>query len=108
MIALGDPMVDFMEALCFLLATMATLVIKSFPEDLHARLKSNAAEHRRSVTQETIFLLEKVLSGETGGGVKSYWANRETLPGFQKALDEGAFTRGTDSTAAISEERDER
>ncbi len=87
---------------------MATLVIKSFPEELHARLKSTAVEHRRSVTQETIYLLEKVLSDEASEAVSSYWANRETLPELQKALDGGAFTGGTDSTRAISKERDDR
>ncbi len=87
---------------------MATLVIKSFPEELHARLKSTAAEHRRSVTQETIYLLEKVLSGETSEGVISYWANRQKLPELQKALDDGAFAEGTDSTITISQERDDR
>lgn len=88
---------------------MATLVIKTFPEDLHARLKLTAAEHRRSVTQEAIYLLEKALSGEAaGGGVESYWAKRELLPAFRKALDDGAFTNGEESTVSISEERDER
>ena len=87
---------------------MATLVIKSFPEELHARLKSTAAEHRRSVTQETIYLLEKVLSDENDEGIASYWAKRKTLPELQKALDDGAFAGGTDSTTAISKERDDR
>lgn len=33
---------------------MPALVIKSFPDQLHARLKRTAAANRRSVTQETI------------------------------------------------------
>jgi len=40
---------------------MPTLVVKNFPEDLHDRLKERAAVHRRSITMETIFLLEQVL-----------------------------------------------
>lgn len=37
---------------------MSTLVIKSFPENLHRRLKDQAARNRRSVTQEAISLIE--------------------------------------------------
>jgi plasmid stability protein len=37
---------------------MPTLVVKNLPEPLHARLKAQALEHRRSVTKEAIFLLE--------------------------------------------------
>ena len=33
---------------------MSTLVLKNLPEDLHQRLKAQAAEHRRSLTQEAI------------------------------------------------------
>jgi uncharacterized protein (DUF427 family) len=37
---------------------MPTLVIKSFPEPLHAKLRQIAELHRRSVTQETIHWIE--------------------------------------------------
>ncbi len=94
---------------------MATIVIKSFPEDLHARLKVVAAAHRRSVTQETIHLLEIALSGEANlvlgtptNGQSSYWERRRLLPEFEEALHGGAFAGGTDSTQGISDERDER
>ena len=40
---------------------MPALVIKSFPEELHAKLRQIAAAHRRSVTQETIYLLETAI-----------------------------------------------
>jgi len=43
---------------------MPALVIKSFPETLHARLRQIAARHRRSVTQETIHLIELAISSE--------------------------------------------
>jgi len=89
---------------------MPTLVIKSFPEELHLRLKETAANHRRSVTQETIFLLEQALIAETGDRVKesaaSYWATRKILPEFEEALASGAFCEGAESTESISEERD--
>ncbi|MDA1138835.1 MAG: hypothetical protein O3B01_09660 [Planctomycetota bacterium] len=91
---------------------MPTLVIKSFPDDLHARLKEAAAEHRRSVTQETIYLIEQALSGNSKAVpdkvVPSYWANRELLPEFKEALADGAFSSEVESTEAISQERDER
>jgi plasmid stability protein len=87
---------------------MSTLVIKSFPDELHAQLKAKAAENRRSVTQETILLIENAL--HRGGASRvaepdapSYWATRKILPEL-----EGTFTEGTDSTEAISDERDHR
>lgn len=40
---------------------MSTLVLKSVPEQLHQRLKAQAAEHRRSLTQEAISVLEQGL-----------------------------------------------
>ena len=63
---------------------MPALVIESFPEALHARLNETAAAHRRSVTQETIHLIERVLAAEPAAPpapVKAgYWANRKLLP----------------------------
>lgn len=90
---------------------MPTLVIKSFPEDLHARLKQLAISHRRSLTQETIYLIEKALSSptpSTAEATDSYWATRKPIPEFEAALKAGAFRAGTDSTQIISEERDAR
>lgn len=40
---------------------MATLVIKNFPDDLHARLKAQAQRHHRSVTKEVVSLVEQGL-----------------------------------------------
>ena len=91
---------------------MPALVIKSFPEPLHARLRQIAASHRRSVTQETIHLLEKAISSEenalptSSGGGTSYWANRKLLPEYEALLKAGAFSGGTESTQILSEERD--
>ena len=92
---------------------MATLVIKSFPEDLHAKLRAIAASHRRSVTQETIHLIEEAISrtespAPRAGNGGSYWANRKLLPEYEAMLASGAFKGGTDSTQIISEERDAR
>lgn len=102
-----------MEALCYLLFTMPTLVIKSFPEELHAKLRQCAAAHRRSVTQETIHLLETAIANEEQSlagspATRSKWADRKLLPEYETMLKSGAFTGGTDSTQIISEERDAR
>ena len=40
---------------------MATLTIKNLPEELHKRLKENAAQHRRSINSEILALLEEGL-----------------------------------------------
>ena len=102
------------EVKCYRFLTMPALVIKSFPEALHARLRQIAARHRRSVTQETIHLIELAISSEektpsaSGGSGTSYWANRKLLPEYEAMLETGAFSGGTDSTQIISEERDAR
>ena len=93
---------------------MPALVIKSFPEALHAKLRLIAAAHRRSLTQETIYLLETAIAAEqntpaaSSGPAISYWATRKLLPEYEAALKAGAFSGGTDSTQIISEERDAR
>jgi plasmid stability protein len=92
---------------------MPTLVIKSFPESLHARLRSVAAAHRRSVTQETIHLLEQALLSEgdavrPGAGGGSKWAARKVSAEYEAMMASGAFSGGVDSGEAVSEERDAR
>ncbi len=94
---------------------MAALVIKSFPEDLHIKLRQIAAAHRRSVTQETIHLLESAIIAEenampsaTSRPAKSYWANRKLLPEYEVLLNSGALTSNVDCTIGLSEERDAR
>jgi plasmid stability protein len=42
---------------------MATLNIKSFPDDLYARLKARAEHQHRSVAQEVTHILDQVLGG---------------------------------------------
>ena len=41
---------------------MAVLTIKSLPEPLHRSLKDRAAQHKRSLTQEVLFLLEAAVA----------------------------------------------
>ena len=90
---------------------MAALIIEPFPETLHARLQQTAAAHHRSITQETILLLEKALDAEpapTPAAPQGYWATRNVLPEYQALLDSGVLAGGTDSTIGLSEERDVR
>ena len=92
---------------------MADLVIESFPEALHAKLRRIAAAHQRSVTQETIHLIEKGIASEEIAPTNlppslSKWANRKLLPEWEQALKAGAFQGGKDSTLIISEDRDAR
>jgi plasmid stability protein len=98
-----------MDPVCYHFGSMPTLVIKSFPAALHARLKQTAAAHRRSVTQETIHLLEQALASEAPRATRgSYWARRELLPEYEILLKSGALSGGTDSSLMISGERDVR
>ncbi len=86
---------------------MAALIIEPFPDTLHARLQQTAAAHHRTITQETIHLIEKALADEPAPA-KGYWGEHTLLPEYKAALKAGAFSGGTDSTIAISEERDAR
>ena len=103
----------YREPKCYHSTTMPALVIKSFPEILHTKLRQFATAHRRSVTQETIHLLEAAIAAEeklslgTNSG-QSKWANRKLLPEYEAMLASGAFRGGTDSTQIISGERDAR
>jgi plasmid stability protein len=93
------------------LLDMPTLVIKSLPAQLHTRLKQAAADHRRSLTQEAIVLLEEALGSRTGlssSPGSSRFAGRRLLPEYEALEKAGAFSGGTDSTRLISDERDAR
>jgi len=87
---------------------MPTLVIKTFPDALHSKLKQSAVENRRSVTQEAIVLLEHALRENSAPSPKAYWGNRTVIPELKTSIARGAFSEGTDSTLIISEERDSR
>ncbi len=41
---------------------MPSLLLKNIPKSLHVRLKDEAKKHRRSMTQETITILEESLA----------------------------------------------
>ena len=90
---------------------MPALVIKSFPAELHAKLRQIAAAHRRSVTQETIHLIETAIAAEEktppAKPPNAYWQKRKLLPEYEALVRSGALSGGTDSTQIISEDRDE-
>ncbi len=94
---------------------MPALVIESFPEALHAKLQKIAAAHSRSITQETIHIIETAIVAEekaapaaTSGAEKSYWANRKLLPEYEALLNSGQLRSDDDCTIGLSEERDAR
>jgi plasmid stability protein len=59
---------------------MATLTLKSIPDDLYALLKQRAAEHRRSINSEVLVCLEQAL--------RSRRANPEAMLGRVDAVRE--------------------
>ena len=59
---------------------MATLTLKSIPDDLYALLKQRAAEHRRSINSEVLVCLEQAL--------RSRRANPEAMLGRADAVRE--------------------
>ena len=93
--------------------TMPALVIKSFPEALHAKFRQIAAAHRRSVTQETIHLLETAIAVEEKNSspsdppTTSYWANRKLLPEYEALMKSGALNSNDDCSIGLSEDRRE-
>jgi plasmid stability protein len=102
--------IDHQVAKCYPFDIMPALVIKSFPEALHAKLRQMAAAHRRSVTQETIHLIEIALTVEEtpDATTSSFWATRKLLPEYEALLKSGALNSDSDSTIGLSEERDAR
>lgn len=95
-----------------LLPGMPALVIKSFPEHLHERLRQAAAAHRRSVTQEAICMIESGLNAEPASASSPrkapYWASSILLPEYRALIESGALSAEHDSTLGLSEERDAR
>jgi plasmid stability protein len=45
---------------------MSGLLIKDLPRDLHRKLKTRAAAHRRSLSSEAIIILETALHDRSG------------------------------------------
>jgi hypothetical protein len=80
------------------------------PEPLYKRAKIRAVETGQTLKQIVLTSLERELEspGRAAEPVESYLANRKLRPGFAGALKAGAFSRGTDSSVMISEDRSSR
>ena len=64
---------------------MATLTIKNIPDELHARLKRSAVQHRRSLNSEVIGCLEKALGStriDPDAFLAEVRAHRKSIPGI--------------------------
>lgn len=73
---------------------MSTLVIKNFPEELHARLKEQAQRHHRSVTKEVVSLIESMLAAprrppKLSPPLKLAGGYRPTVEDIETAIAEG-------------------
>lgn len=58
---------------------MATLTIKNVPEELHKRLRENAARNRRSINSEAITCLESVLGPHRRVDPKKFLAEVDAM-----------------------------
>jgi hypothetical protein len=78
------------------------------PEPLYRQAKIRAGQTGQTLKQFVLLSLSRELQGgrisdSTPG--KSFWERRTLLPAYEAALKEGAFSRGQDSAAIISEDR---
>ncbi|MGL5018518.1 MAG: hypothetical protein ACRDBP_10310, partial [Luteolibacter sp.] len=75
------------------------------PDGLYRRAKIRAVETGRTLKDLVLTSLEKELDPSSMPQTSPTWANRKLRPDFEAALKAGAFSRGTDSTVIISEDR---
>jgi plasmid stability protein len=73
---------------------MSTLVIKNFPDGLHARLKEQAQRNHRSVTKEVVSLIESGLEAPRqpptlSSALKLKSGHRPTIEDIEAAIAEG-------------------
>ncbi len=78
---------------------MPDILIRNIPAALHARLKFAAASHRRSVTQETIAIIDEKLGGmpAVAARLPEPIKLRGAVPANEQILamiDDGLETRG--------------
>jgi cytochrome c5 len=81
---------------------MPILHVRNVPDELYERIRTRAATHRRSITAETIALLEAGLSAAPAIGEYDDWFERA------RQFRERMRARGIsfDATAAIREDRE--
>ncbi len=56
---------DIPPAIIFLDAAMPTITVRNVPEAVHRHLKRRAKEHRRSLNQEVLRVLEEEVAGSS-------------------------------------------
>jgi hypothetical protein len=80
------------------------------PESLYKRAKIRAIQDGITLKQMVLNALERQLNSADVREATDhpYWSQRLLRPGYAEALKTGAFARGTDSTAIISEDRSSR
>ncbi|MGC9450872.1 MAG: hypothetical protein ACP5I4_05430 [Oceanipulchritudo sp.] len=79
------------------------------PDPLYREAKIRAVETGQTLKHLVLTALERELRASVAEKPQGdYWSQRKLRPGYKAALEEGAFTGGTDSTDAISEDRDTR
>ena len=64
---------------------MATITLKNIPDDLYAKLKKSAAAHRRSMNNEAIVCIERVLAAnriDPKAFLEEARKLRESMPGI--------------------------
>lgn len=77
------------------------------PDPLYREAKIRAVETGQTLKRLVLTALERELqTATTAEPPGNYWARRKLRPGYKAALKKGAFSSGTDSTDAISEDRD--
>jgi hypothetical protein len=80
------------------------------PDPLYKRAKIRAIQDGITLKQIVLNALERQLNSANipEASNRPYWSQRQLRPGFAEALKTGAYARGTDSTAIISEDRSSR
>jgi plasmid stability protein len=53
---------DVLPAIVFVDAVMPTITVRNVPEAVHRHLKRRAEEHRRSLNQEVLWVLEEAVA----------------------------------------------
>jgi len=77
------------------------------PDTLYREAKIRAVETGQTLKRLMLTALERELqTGTVNESKGNYWGRRKLRPGYKAALKAGAFQSGTDSTEAISADRD--
>ena len=82
---------------------MALLQVRNFPDETYALISEMAQAERRSISQQTILLIERGLSGRESAKQRRRKALERTL-----TLPELKCMKGVDFAASIREDRDNR